>query len=73
MFHVKIEQDEDGIFIATVPALPGCVSDGSTREEALENVQDAIEGWLAAEDQKAIDALPEADRSDLVLKHLRVA
>ncbi len=73
MFHVKIEQDEDGIYIASVPALPGCVSDGVTRAEALMNVKDAIEGWLSAEDQKALDRLPESERSDLVLQELRVA
>ncbi len=41
--------DEDGGgFVATVPDLPGCVSDGETPEEALTNVQDAIEAWLEA-------------------------
>jgi len=39
--------DEDGGgFVATVPDLPGCMSDGETPTEALENVQDAIEEWL---------------------------
>lgn len=73
MFHIKIEQDEDGFYIATVPALPGCVSDGATREEALENVRDAIQGWLETESRKAVDALPESERGELVLKELRVA
>lgn len=39
------EQDGGG-FIATVPDLPGCMSDGETPEEALTNVQDAIDAWL---------------------------
>ena len=73
MFHVKIEQDEDGFYIATVPSMPGCVSDGATRDEALVHVRDAIQGWLAAEDQKALDRLPEAERADLVTQELRVA
>jgi antitoxin HicB len=39
--------DEDGGgFLATVPDLPGCMSDGETPAEAVENVQDAIEEWL---------------------------
>jgi len=39
--------DEDGGgFLATVPDLPGCMSDGETPAEAIENVQDAIEEWL---------------------------
>lgn len=39
--------DEDGGgYLATVPDLPGCTSDGATPEEAVENIQDAIEQWL---------------------------
>jgi len=38
--------EEGGGFIAAVPDLPGCMSDGETPEEALENVRDAIEQWL---------------------------
>jgi predicted RNase H-like HicB family nuclease len=45
-FRVLIEQDEDGVFVATAPALPGCVTQGSTRAEALKNVQEAIEVYL---------------------------
>lgn len=37
---------EDGGWVAEVPSLPGCISQGDTREEALENIQDAIETWL---------------------------
>lgn len=37
-----IEQDEDGIFVATCPSLPGCVSQGKTEEEALESIKEAI-------------------------------
>jgi predicted RNase H-like HicB family nuclease len=38
--------DEDAVFIAQVPELPGCVAHGDTREEALSNVQDAMDLWL---------------------------
>ena len=42
-------KDEDGGgFVATVPDLPGCMSDGETPEEALLNVQDAIAAWIEA-------------------------
>jgi len=40
--------DEGGGFIAVVPDLPGCMSDGETSEEALVNVRDAIETWIEA-------------------------
>jgi len=45
-YRVLIEQDEDGVFVAQVPSLPGCISEGQTRGEALENVKDAIAGYL---------------------------
>ena len=45
-YRVLFEQDEDGVFVAECPSLPGCVSQGATREEALNNIQDAIEGYL---------------------------
>jgi predicted RNase H-like HicB family nuclease len=44
--HVLIEQDEAGYFVAEVPALPGCLSQGKTHAEALANVKEAIAGWL---------------------------
>ncbi|HSL62454.1 MAG TPA: type II toxin-antitoxin system HicB family antitoxin [Desulfotignum sp.] len=45
-YRVLIEQDEDGVFVAEVPSLPGCISQGETRTEALKNIQEAIEVYL---------------------------
>jgi antitoxin HicB len=45
-YRVLIEQDEDGMYVAEVPSLPGCISQGQTREEAVENVREAIAGYL---------------------------
>jgi antitoxin HicB len=47
-YRVLINQDEDGAFVATCPALPGCISQGKTRKEALTNIKDAIDGYLAS-------------------------
>jgi predicted RNase H-like HicB family nuclease len=41
-FNVTIDRDEDGVWIVECPAIPGCVSQGKTKEEALENIKDAI-------------------------------
>ena len=41
-YRVHIEQDEDGIFVAEVPAFPRCVSQGQTRRDALSNAREAI-------------------------------
>jgi antitoxin HicB len=45
-YRVLIEQDEDGFFVAEVPALPGCISQGKTRAEAVANIREAIAGYL---------------------------
>lgn len=45
-FRVIIERDEDGKFVAECPALPGCISEGRTRAEAIRNISDAVEGYL---------------------------
>ena len=45
-YRILIEQDEDGFFIAECPSLPGCISQGGTREGAIANIQDAIKGYI---------------------------
>lgn len=50
--HVIIEQDENGYYVAEVPALPGCLSQGKTYDEAIANIKEAIEGWLEVMESK---------------------
>jgi predicted RNase H-like HicB family nuclease len=45
-YRILVEQDEDGIFVAECPSLPGCISQGKNRKEALKNIQDAIKGYV---------------------------
>jgi antitoxin HicB len=45
-YSVKLEPQKEGGYTVTVPALPGCISEGDTLEEALSNTSDAIEGYL---------------------------
>ena len=45
-FLVTLEEDEDGFIVASCPALPGCHSQGRSREEALTNIREAIEGVI---------------------------
>lgn len=45
-YRVHFERDEDGVFVATCPALPGCVSQGRTRTEAQQNIREAIQLYL---------------------------
>lgn len=57
MFHVTLGPAEDGWIVAECPALPGCVSQGRDEKEALENIREAITGWLWTEDQKALSSI----------------
>jgi len=41
-YRVLIEQDEDGMYVAEAPTLPGCISQGQTREEAVEGIKEAV-------------------------------
>jgi predicted RNase H-like HicB family nuclease len=47
MRQVVIYPGEDGYWVAECPSLPGCVSQGKSREEAIANVKEAIEGYIA--------------------------
>ena len=64
-YRVILEQDEDGVFVAEAPALPGCISQGETRALALQNIQEAIEVYL--ESLKAHDEpVPPSIHEELV-------
>ncbi len=64
-YRILIEQDEDGAFVAECPALPGCVSQGKTRNEALNNIKDAIEGYLESL-KKHNEPIPPAIDEEIV-------
>ena len=55
MRQVIIYPGEDGFWVAECPGLPGCISQGMTKEEAAINIQEAIQGYIAALDE---DGLP---------------
>jgi len=60
--RVVLEPSDEGGFTATVPALPGCISEGDTREEALANIEEAIRLYLEPVD----DDLPLSPSSEVV-------
>ncbi|MBM4018571.1 MAG: type II toxin-antitoxin system HicB family antitoxin [Planctomycetes bacterium] len=51
--RVVLERDEGGFYVAEVPAMPGCLSQGRTKKEVLANIKEAIRGWLEVMDSKA--------------------
>jgi predicted RNase H-like HicB family nuclease len=53
-FTITLVQDEDGMFIAECPAIPGCVSQGATREEAAQNIRAAIRECLVVRRERGL-------------------
>jgi len=55
-FQVVLEPSDEGGYTVYVPSLPGCISEGDTMEEALENIQEAIELYLEpVEDDRVVE------------------
>ena len=63
---VVLEPSEEGGYTVTVPALPGCISEGDTRDEALRNIREAIELYLEAVDDDA-SLSPDAEQIEIAL------
>ena len=59
-FRVVLQQDEDGVFVAEVASLP-CISQGATRQAALDNIREAIEGYLESLKQHGEPIPPRID------------
>jgi predicted RNase H-like HicB family nuclease len=53
-FVATLDRDEDGIWIAECPSIPGCVSQGDTRDEALANIREAIAGCLEVRAERGL-------------------
>lgn len=64
-YRVLIEQDEDGVFVAEVPSLPGCLSQGETRDEALANVREAIALYLESLEERG-DPVPPPITEEII-------
>jgi len=64
-YRILIEQDEDGMFVAECPCLPGCISQGNSRNEALENIQDAIKAYLESL-RKHNEPIPPSIQEEIV-------
>jgi predicted RNase H-like HicB family nuclease len=66
MRQVIICPGEDQYYVAECPSLPGCISQGKTREEAISNIREAIEGYIAALEQDHLPVPPEKFEALLV-------
>ena len=64
-FRIIVKQDEEGYWVAECPSLPGCISQGKTREEAIKNAKDAIAGYLFSL-KKHDEPIPPSIEEELV-------
>lgn len=63
---VVLELSEEGGYTAYVPSLPGCISEGASRDEALENIQEAIELYLESVEDD-MDHSPDSEITEVAL------
>ena len=66
-FVVTIDRDEDGVWVVECPSIPGCVSQGQTREEAIENVKDAIKGCLEVRAERGMPLTVETRHVEVIV------
>ena len=67
-FRIIVEQDEDGIFVVECPSLPGCVSQGKSRVEAVKNIKDAMKGYIESL-KKHNEPIPPSIEEEMVEVH----
>ena len=65
-YTVILERDEEGYYVVSVPALPGCFTQGKTKEEALENAKEAIESYTGSL-KKHNEPIPEDVGEEVIL------
>ena len=64
-FNVTVDRDEDGVWIVECPAIPGCVSQGETREQALDNIKEAIAICLEVRAEKGLPLTIETQQIEV--------
>ncbi|MEO6909288.1 MAG: type II toxin-antitoxin system HicB family antitoxin [Abditibacteriaceae bacterium] len=65
-FNVTLDRDEDGVWIAECPSIPGCVSQGHTKDEARSNVQEAIALCLEVRAEKGLPLTVETRQVEVM-------
>lgn len=66
-FTITVDRDKDGVWITECPAIPGCVSQGRTREETIANIQDAIRSCLEVRAEKGLPLTIETCRLEIAV------
>ena len=66
-FLTTLDRDEDGVWIAECPSIPGCVTQGKTREEALANIQEAIPACLEVRAERGLPLTIETKQVEVTV------
>jgi len=66
MRQILLYPGEDNFWVVECPSLPGCISQGKTREEAIQNIREAIQGYIAALEEDGLPAPKERFQAILV-------
>ncbi len=66
-FIITVDRDEDGAWITECPSIPGCVSQGQTKEEAITNIQEAIQLCLEVRAEKGLPLTIETRQLDVAV------
>ncbi|MCY4487259.1 MAG: type II toxin-antitoxin system HicB family antitoxin [Deltaproteobacteria bacterium] len=66
-FNVTVDRDEDGVWVVECPAIPGCVSQGETKRQALENIKEAIALCLEVRAEKGLPLTIETRQIEIAV------
>jgi predicted RNase H-like HicB family nuclease len=66
-FAITVDRDEDGAWVVECPAIPGCVSQGATREEAMANIRDAIKACLDVRAERGMPLTVEMSQIEVAV------
>jgi len=66
-FITTLDRDEDGVWIAECPSIPGCVSQGSTHDEAIANIREAIAACLEARAERGLPLTVETHQVEVAV------
>jgi len=66
-FTITVDRDEDGVWITECPSIPGCVSQGQTKEEAIENIQEAIQLCLGVRAERGMPLTIETRQLEVAI------
>lgn len=66
-FTITFERDEDGVWVVECPSIPGCISQGATKEEAAENIKDAIKACLEVRAERGLPLTIESREVEVSL------